>query len=75
MKLFKKRKDRRKNSELSIGEEFIYNDQHLICIEKEEDEDCSGCAFLIDDDCTAPLDLNCYSAFRKDEKNVFFVEI
>lgn len=59
--------------EVAIGEAVEYQGEHLLCVEKTDNEDCSGCAFLAeDDDCK--FSGYCYKEFRSDGKNVIFVK-
>lgn len=59
--------------EVAIGEVVEYQGEHLLCVEKTDNEDCSGCAFLAeDDDCK--FSGYCYKECRSDGKNVIFVK-
>lgn len=59
--------------EVAIGEVVEYQGEHLLCVEKSDNEDCSGCAFLAeDDDCK--FSGRCYKECRTDGKNVIFVK-
>lgn len=59
--------------EVAIGEAVEYQGEHLLCVEKTDNEDCSGCAFLAeDDDCK--FSGYCCKEFRSDGKNVIFVK-
>lgn len=59
--------------EVAIGEVVEYQGEHLLCVEKTDNEDCSGCAFLAeDDDCK--FSGYCCKEFRSDGKNVIFVK-
>lgn len=59
--------------EVAIGEVVEYQGEHLLCVEKTDNEDCSGCAFLAeDDDCK--FSGYCYKEYRSDGKNVIFVK-
>lgn len=58
--------------EVAIGEVVEYQGEHLRCVEKSDNEDCSGCAFLAVDDCK--FSGYCYKEFRSDGKNVIFVK-
>ena len=59
--------------EIAIGEVVEYQGEHLLCVEKSDNEDCSGCAFLAeDDDCK--FSGYCYKEYRSDGKNVIFVK-
>lgn len=59
--------------EVAIGEVVEYQGEHLLCVEKTDNEDCSCCAFLAeDDDCK--YSGFCYKDYRSDGKNVIFVK-
>lgn len=59
--------------EIAIGEVVEYQGEHLLCVEKTDNEDCSGCAFLAgDDDCK--FSVYCCKEFRSDGKNVIFLK-
>lgn len=59
--------------EVAIGEVVEYQGEHLLCVEKTDNEDCSGCAFLAeDDDCK--FSGHCHKDYRSDGKNVIFVK-
>lgn len=59
--------------EVAIGEVVEYQGEHLLCVEKTDNEDCSGCAFLAeDDDCK--YSGYCCKEYRSDGKNVIFVK-
>lgn len=59
--------------DVAIGEVVEYQGEHLLCVDKSDNEDCSGCAFLAeDDDCK--FSGYCYKENRSDGKNVIFVK-
>lgn len=59
--------------EVAIGEVVEYQGEHLLCVEKTDNEDCIGCAFLSEDgDCK--FSGYCTKEYRSDGKNVFFVK-
>lgn len=59
--------------EVAIGEVVEYQGEHLLCVEKTDNEGCSDCAFLAeDDDCK--FSGYCCKEFRSDGKNVIFVK-
>lgn len=59
--------------EVAIGEVVEYQGEHLLCVEKNDNEDCCGCAFLAeDDDCK--FSGYCSKEYRSDGKNVIFVK-
>lgn len=58
--------------EVAIGEVVEYQGEHLLCVEKTDNEDCSGCAFLAVDDCK--YSGFCCKGYRSDGKNVIFVK-
>lgn len=58
---------------VAIGEVVECQGEHLLCVEKTDNEDCSGCAFLAeDDDCK--FSGYCCKEFRSDGKNVIFMK-
>ena len=58
--------------EIHVGGEYLQNGKYYICEEKTENEDCSGCAFLENDDCLLQSGIYCYKEYRQDKKNVIF---
>lgn len=59
--------------DVAIGDVVEFKGEHLLCVEKTDGEDCSGCAFLAeDDDCK--FSGFCYKENRKDGKNVIFLK-
>ncbi len=59
--------------EVAIGEVVEYQGEHLLCVENTDNEDCSGCAFLAEDD-GCMFSGYCCKEYRSDGKNVIFVK-
>ncbi len=60
--------------EVAIGEVVEYQGEHLLCVEKTDNEDCSCCAFHAEDDDCKFSGHHCHKDYRSDGKNVFFVK-
>ena len=59
---------------ITVGEVVEYQGEHLLCVEKTNNEDCSCCAFLAEDDDCKFSGHHCHKDYRSDGKNVFFVK-
>lgn len=57
--------------ELKIGQEFFADDFKLMAV---EGQGCKGCFFYNEESCQTGSSLTCTREYRKDKKNVIFVE-
>ena len=57
--------------ELKIGQEFFADDFKLVAV---EGQGCKGCFFYNEESCQTGSSLTCTREYRKDKKNVIFVE-
>lgn len=59
--------------DVAIGEVVEFQGEYLLCVEKTDGDDCTGCAFLSKgDDCK--FSGYCSKDYRKDGKNVIFLK-